>query len=88
MESEKAQRSVTPIVPPAVSPDLTPIHSGNITPDSPNGLTQNNEKTMETTKLVHSAALSKATAAQKPSLFTRRMFQVRNSWLSKIVFHD
>jgi hypothetical protein len=78
MESEKAQNPVTPIVPPDVPPKLTPAHSNDAIPDSPSLEPQQKEKAEETTKFVHSAALSKATAAQKPSLFTRRMFQVRD----------
>ena len=77
MESEKAQHAVAPIVSP---------HSDSI-PDSPLENTHHNGSTEEITKLVGSAALSSATAAQKPSLFTKRMFLVRTRRIS-IPFHD
>jgi hypothetical protein len=60
---------------------LTHINRDNTTPEQDlpprESETALNEKVRGTTKLVDNAALSHATATQKPSLLTKRMFLVR-----------
>jgi hypothetical protein len=71
-----SESTEAPDASPDASTSQTPVQSGTITPDTPQEEPHLSEKTREKTKLVKSAALSNATAAQKPSLLTRRMFMV------------
>lgn len=80
MESEKTALSKGPVVPPNEAPAVAPVSSVVGPESSEEERPVHNEKikgVSRGTKFVPNAALSSATAAQKPSLFTRRMFLVR-----------
>jgi hypothetical protein len=88
MVSEKSAGSGAPVNPSEPSPVLSGENKLETTHQD--FQLQQNDKLSEqgngATKQVHSAALSEATAAQKPSLFTKRMFLVSPTSIPLFLF--